>query len=433
VGVSAGVPIPGGSAFDRSGAAPPRTGPGPWGADPPRATRVAHLVSHPIQYYVPLYRELAARRELDLTVYYYSGASLGGYRDPGFGRTVAWDTPLLGGYRARLCPSAERAAAGASWGARPNWDVVHEVARGRYDVVWLHGYNHPTSLLAAAAARASGARLLIRDDQTLLDRRPWWKRVAKRLLLAPLFSQAAGLYVGEQSRRHFAHYGMPAGRLYPAPHCVDNRWLGERAAALDGERRRARARFGVQDDAPVILYCGKLIDKKQPLTLLDAYAWLRRARPCWLLIAGDGPLRPAIEARIRDRALPGVRLAGFLNQSELPEAYTAADLLALPSGWQETWGLVVNEAMNFALPIVASDRVGCAADLVRSGWNGFVVPSGDVLRLAESMGILVADAALRRRFGEHSRSLVEAYTVERCADGIVAACTRAGAPAGRAA
>jgi glycosyltransferase involved in cell wall biosynthesis len=387
-----------------------------------RPVRVAHLVSHPIQYYAPLYRELATRAEIDLTVYYCSAAGVREFYDPGFGRAVRWDTPLLDGYRSRFCPSAERARVDAGWRGWPNWDVVREIVRGRYDVVWLHGYNHPTSLLAALGARLSGARLLIREDQTLLDRRSWWKRAAKMAILRVLFSQATGLYVGAQNRRYFVHYGMPAYRLFAAPHCIDNQMFRERAAAVAGERHAIRARWGITDDAPVVLFCGKLIEKKQPLVLVEAYSRARRERPCWLLLVGDGAQRAAVEERVRRQQIPGVVVAGFLNQSELPAAYAAAEILVLPSAWHETWGLVVNEAMNFALPIVVSDKVGCAEDLVRPGWNGFIVPHGDVAALAHAMATLVADAQIRAVFGARSRALVDEYNVERCAAGIVAAC-----------
>ena len=196
-----------------------------------------------------------------------------------------------------------------------------------------------------------------------------------------LFSQASGLYVGEQNRRYFEHFGMPAKRLFPAPHCVDNAMFREGAAALRSRRRAIRAGLGIDDAAPVVLFCGKLIDKKQPLLLVEAFARVRHHRPCWLLLVGTGELEGAIRARATP-GIPNVLMPGFLNQTELPAAYAAADLLVLPSGLHETWGLVVNEAMNFGLPIVVSDKVGCAADLVRPGWNGFVVESGNVGALA---------------------------------------------------
>jgi glycosyltransferase involved in cell wall biosynthesis len=121
--------------------------------------------------------------------------------------------------------------------------------------------------------------------------------------------------------------------------------------------------------------------------------------------------------------MPDVHFAGFLNQGELPEAYAAADVFVLPSRLHETWGLVVNEAMNFALPVVVSDKVGCAADLVRNGANGFVVEHDVTGALAQAIETLVDDAPLRARFGAMSRKIVERFSIEACADGIVTACT----------
>jgi glycosyltransferase involved in cell wall biosynthesis len=170
-----------------------------------------------------------------------------------------------------------------------------------------------------------------------------------------------------------------------------------------------------------VLFAGKLIDKKQPLRLLDAYARVRRERPCALLIAGDGPLRGEMERRVASASMPDVHFAGFLNQSELPAAYAAADLFVLPSQLHETWGLVVNEAMNFSLPVVVSDKVGCAADLVRTGANGFVIPHDDTAALTSAIARLVDEPELRARFGAVSRAIVDRYSIEAAANGIVAA------------
>ncbi len=384
--------------------------------------RVAHLVSHPIQYFAPLYRELAGRAEIDLTVYFYSDATAREFRDAGFGRTLTWDRPLLEGYRYRLLPSASRTDISGKFIKNPNWDIVRDVMSGGYDVAWVHGYAHLTTWLAAAAARSRGTRLLIRDEQTLLHGRPAHKRALKEVALRALYSQASGLYIGEQNKRYFRHYGMPEERLYPARYCVDNEFFRAKAAELAPRRSELRASFGITDDAPVVLFSGKLIDKKQPLMIVEAFARVRAGQPCWLLIAGDGQLRGDVEAAIARLQAPGVRLAGFLNQTELPAAYVASDIFVLPSKLHETWGLVVNEAMNFGLPVIVSDKVGCGEDLVERGGNGFIVRHDSVDELADAIATLLADRDMRERFGARSRQIIERYGIEACADGIVAAC-----------
>lgn len=379
--------------------------------------RVAHLASYPIHYQAPLYRELASRPELDLTVYFYSDASVRGYRDREFGREVRWDTPLLDGYRSRFLPSSVRSAEQGPYGLGPNWDVLREVLTDGYDAVWIHGYAHANAWLAAAGGSLRGTRILIREEQTLLHDRPAHRAVLKEVALRALFSRVYGLYIGEQNRRYFLRYGMDEQRLFPARYCVDNAYFRGRAKELAPRRDELRAEFGIESDVPVILFAAKLIPKKAPLVLLEAFRLVRERIPCALLVVGEGELRPEVEAA----AGPDVHLAGFLNQSELPRAYAAADVFCLPSVHHETWGLVVNEALNFGLPVVVSDKVGCAADLVRPGWNGFVVPAGEPGPLADALEKLVADEALRRELGEHGRQLVGEYSIEACADGIVTA------------
>ena len=379
--------------------------------------RLAHLVSYPIHYQAPLYRELARRPEIDLTVYFYSDASVRGYQDREFGREVRWDTPLLDGYRSRFLPSSVRSAEQGPYGLGPHWDVLREVLTDGYEAVWLHGYAHANAWLGSLGGALSGKRVLIREEQTLLHDRPAHKAVLKEVALRALFAQVYGLYIGEQNRRYFLRYGMPETRLFPARYCVDNAYFRRRAEELAPRRDELRARFGIEDDVPVILFAAKLIPKKAPLVLVEAFRRLRERVPCALLLVGEGELRPEVEAA----AGPDVHLAGFLNQSELPEAYAAADIFCLPSVLHETWGLVVNEALNFGLPVVVSDKVGCAADLVRPGRNGYVVPAGDPAALAGALEELVRDESLRRELGGRGRELVSEYSIEACADGIEAA------------
>ncbi|HVS84892.1 MAG TPA: glycosyltransferase family 4 protein [Gaiellaceae bacterium] len=382
--------------------------------------RLAHVVSHPIAYFVPLYRELAHRSELELTVFYCSDATLEAHYDPNFERELEWDTPLLGGYEAVFLPSSRGKPVDAA--RSPNWDVVRETTSGRYDAVWVHAYGRATTWAVAAAGRLRGVPVLLREEATLLRRRGPLRRSLKELPLRLLFRTIwGGLYIGEENKRYLRRYGVPERRLFPVRYCVDNAYFRTAAESLRPRREEVRASFGIDDDAPVVLFCGNLASHKRPLELLEAFARVRQGTKCWLLLVGDGPLREALEHTVAADEIPGVILAGFRNFSEMTDAYAAADVFVLPSQ-RDTWGLVVNEAMNFGLPLVVSDRVGSGTDLVRTGVNGYVVRDDDVSGLSDALDALVRDAELRSRYGAASREIVAEYSVEAAADGIVAAC-----------
>jgi glycosyltransferase involved in cell wall biosynthesis len=170
-----------------------------------------------------------------------------------------------------------------------------------------------------------------------------------------------------------------------------------------------------------VLFSGRLIAKKQPLLLLKAFARVRNSHDCALLVVGDGPLRHEIEQVVARDRIPDVVFAGFQDQPSLGRAYAASDIFVLPSGWHETWGIVVNEAMNFSLPVVVTDKVGSAADLVQTGENGFVVPASDVDALAQSLEQLIVSRDLRMRMGEQSLRRIKEWHYGTTSEGIIQA------------
>ncbi len=388
--------------------------------------RVLAVAAGPVFYQTPLYQALTADPRVDLTVLF---ASSGGVRpyDAGLGgRPVVWDVDLLRGYPSRFLRAADRNEASAGFLGMRDLDVVRPILRERWDAVWVHGYSYLTLWLAILAATLRGIPVLIREEQTLLHERPWPKRWLRAAVLRALFSRIHGLYIGANNRAFFARYGIPEHRLHFVPYCVDNATLQRQATSLAGRRQELQARFGIAaDTGPVVLFVGKLIPKKQPLLALDAFARVRRDLRCALLVVGEGELEDAMRARITAEGIPDVHFAGFLNRGEIAQAFAAADLFVLPSRLHETWGLVVNEAMNFALPVVVSDKVGCAPDLVQDGENGFVVAAGQVGALASAVRKLVESPDLRRVMGRRSRERIDRWHYGLAVEGIVQACREA--------
>jgi glycosyltransferase involved in cell wall biosynthesis len=393
-----------------------------------RPLRVLAAAAGPVFYQTPLYQRLAADPRIDLTVLF---ASSGGVRpyDAGLGgRPVVWDVDLLDGYNSRFVKKADRNEAGAGFLGLRDLDIVGPILGGRWDALWVHGYSYLTLWLAIAAATVRGIPVLVREEQTLLHERPVPRRWLRAAVLRGLFARASGLYIGSNNRRFFAHHGIPAERLHFVPYCVDNAALQQQAAELADRRAELRAGLGIGPGAgPVVLFVGKLIPKKQPLLALEAFAGVRRELPCTLLVVGEGELEGAMRARVARDGIPDVRFAGFLNRGQIAQAFAAANLFVLPSGRHETWGLVVNEAMNFALPVVVSDKVGCAADLVTDGDNGFVVAAGQAGPLISALRKLVESADLRQAMGRRSRERIDRWHYGLAAQGIIEACQAAAA------
>jgi glycosyltransferase involved in cell wall biosynthesis len=153
---------------------------------------------------------------------------------------------------------------------------------------------------------------------------------------------------------------------------------------------------------------------------LEAFSRLQSSVPSQLLYVGDGHLRGEIERRVTERSIARVHCAGFLNQSQIADGYVAADLLVLPSTL-ETWGLVLNEAMCFGLPVVASDRVGAAYDLVREGETGAMFRFDDITSLVTALRRVLEPVGACRGMGVAARELVSRYSIQASADGIVEA------------
>jgi glycosyltransferase involved in cell wall biosynthesis len=354
-------------------------------------------------------------------VYFCSDFGVTEKFDPGFGVKFKWDIPLLEGYQYKFLKNhSPRPELNGFWGLL-NLGIVKELLMQRYDAIYVHGYNFLTNWLAFIAARLTGTPILLRTISHILDKRPLYIRIAKEVVLRFLFNLVqACLYIGEHNLNYYKRFGVAMNRVFFVPHVVDNDFFAREYNRLKSKVRDIRFKWGIYDNRPVILFAGKLIPKKQPLLLLEAYRQVRQRCSCALLYAGDGPLRIDIESRVYKENIPDVIITGFLNQTEISEAYTAGDILVLPS-FSETWGLVVNEGMNFGLPIIISDKVGCGSNCVRDGENGYIVPYTSFSALVEAITELVVNPQKRYIFGKRSLEIIKSSGLEQFVNGVVEA------------
>jgi glycosyltransferase involved in cell wall biosynthesis len=375
--------------------------------------RLAYVVSHPIQYQAPLLRRLAQEPGLRMKTFFLTDAGSEPFFDAGFGRTLQWDVPLVGGYDhqfvARNLPLPLRFN-------EPRFSWTRAFRGERFDAVWVSGYAHGPLLRAIGAAKARRMKVIVRGESHDGLRRPTtWRLTAQRLLFQCV---DAFLAIGSRNRDYYLGRGVDARRIHLAPYSVDNDFFRMRLTVARQRRQALLKDLNLSASQPIVLFASKLQPRKRCADLLRAFAPLDGAAQ--LVIVGDGPERPALEEFVREHQLRRVRFAGFRNQSEMPSFYDLCDLFVLPSDG-EPWGLVVNEAMNAAKPVVVSDAVGAARDLVVEGDTGFIYPVGDIAALRAAVQRLVGDAQLRQRMGVAARTLVSGWGIDATVRGVRAA------------
>ena len=350
---------------------------------------------------------------MDLTVFYLSDSSIRGGFDPGFGRNVAWDLPLLKGYKSVFLKRESQ--------PERRWSLaipgpVELFKREKFDCVMIPGYSRPFEWQVLLTAKRLGVKVIMRGEFAPSSGKNPFKRVIRRVLLSFLYRQVdAFAVIGTQARRHLVEHGVRPERMASSPYAVDPGLFSKRNDA--GKTVALRKEMGFNSRDKVVLFSGKLIPRKRPETLIEAIGKLSAHPEIKALLLGDGKSRQSLKA-LADRVAPNrVRFAGFVNQTKLKDYFALADVFVLPSEY-ETWGLVVNEAMHCGLPVMASNMVGCIEDLVAPRINGYVFPVGDSTTLASNLKDIFQPPQKIKKYSRASRKRIARFTPPLAAKGI---------------
>jgi glycosyltransferase involved in cell wall biosynthesis len=384
--------------------------------------RLAIVSSHPIQYHAPWFRALARQPEIDLHVYYCHRV-VAKEQGVGFEVPFEWDVPLLDGYSHTFLNNVAAKPALGKFNGLNTPEISDIILSGAADVVLVNGWHYRSAWQAICACWRSHVPVIARGDSHMHSPRSATRKFVKALpfrAFIPRFSGCAA--VGSWSRDYFLHYGAKLERVFVIPHVIDVEWIAREVEKHRQRRVELRTRWNLQSDAVTFLFAGKFVAKKHPVDFVRAIARAAAKGPkVQGLMVGDGPLRATCEAEVNAAAAP-ITFAGFLNQSEIAAAYSVADALVLPSDGDETWGLVVNEAMACGVPCIVSDRVGCGPDLIGNSGTGDIVPLNDVERLAATMAAWAVDPQRMSEMGAAAGRLSSTFAPDVAARATVMAC-----------
>ena len=327
-------------------------------------------------------------------------------------------------HKVSLFPEATAHCPGNAKLKQAFWTALEQA---RPDVVAVNGWNNFGSLIAANCCVRRGIPMVVMSESSRQDEhRTWWKEAIKRRI-AGLYS--AALVGGQRHVEYLAELGMPRERIFTGYDVVDNHYFRHKAEEVRSQRSEVRQKYALPEN--YFLASARFIEKKNLARLVQAYAEYRRRSevrsqksevgndnaPWDLVVLGDGPLKADLCRLISDLRLnEHVHLPGFKPYDELPVYYALANAFVHAST-TEQWGLVVNEAIASGLPVIVSNRCGCAPELVNGNGFTFDPTNEDELatRLLEMASLSDEE---RKQLGDNSYRIAANFAPERFGEGL---------------
>lgn len=346
--------------------------------------KLAVVTTHPIQYNAPWFQLLAQEENIDLKIFYTWSQTSEKVKDKTFGREIKWDIPLLEGYNYEFVENVSKNPNSSHFSGIDNPDLIHKLKQFLPDTILVFGWSFKSHLKVLRHFHGK-TPLWFRGDSTLIDEKAGLKTILRRLILTWVYRHVDKvLYVGQANKAYFLKHGIQEKQLIHAPHAIDNKRFNDEKNNDNYDKKALdwRENLGYKNTEILVLFAGKFEEKKQPDLLAKAVivANKNRQQKVHLLLVGNGPLEDELKLKYKNE--PYIKFLPFQNQSMMPIVYRLGDVLCLPSrGPGETWGLAVNESMASGRSVIVSDKVGCAADLVKHS-NSKIFPFNNLHSLS---------------------------------------------------
>lgn len=381
-----------------------------------KKNRVAWISTHPIQYQIPLYKKLSQCEEIDFTVIYYNDFTARSFKDEEFGIKIKWDTSMLEGYKYIILKNLNNHINKISFWSPIIWGVFSLITKKQFDTIVIQGWNHYANFLIILYAKLSGIVVILRCEATdHFENSTGLRKLIKEWVLRIVLKNVDKfLAIGSHNKNFYLKRRVDSAKIFWAPYCVDENFFESHSDALS--LSELKQELHIDCGSPTILYASKFTKRKRAEDLLNAYNKLKDPKPN-LLFVGVGEEELRLRELSLKMCLNKVKFLGFKNQNELVDLYAISDIFVLPSV-NETWGLVINEAMNSGCAIVASDKVGAAADLIKPKINGYIFKSKDIPELICAIEFCLRDNNYIK-MGQESSKLIKSFSIDSCAEGVL--------------
>jgi glycosyltransferase involved in cell wall biosynthesis len=259
--------------------------------------------------------------------------------------------------------------------------------------------------LAFIYCKSSSIPFVLFSESTASE--PSWQRTVTKPLVKLMVKASDGV-VGISSRA--VNYFLELGTKKEKTHLMLSTSFSPVKKPNPAQLAKVRQGLSIPDDSVVVLFVGQFIPRKGIQTILDAALHLKNSSEVFFVLVGYGDLQDDIDQFSKKNNLDSIKSVSYTTADEIWNYYFSSDIFILPS-LEETWGLVVNEAMEASLPILLSKNVGCSDDLLIEGENGFSFAARDSKTVAKHIQHLSRNSSLKKEMGKKSKSIISKISV----------------------
>jgi len=334
-----------------------------------------------------------------------------------------WKTKVYQGFNYKILPDLaigfQNKATQESFSFHTNPTLAFALLKRPYDVMIIGGFASLSSYIAFLVSKIKRKPVILWIGNTLQDEPSTLRKIAMPIIkLLMKFSNAFVVY-GTRSKDYVTSFGIPRERVFTAINVGNVEFFKAESERLKGQKGVIKGELDIKSNK-VILYIGQFIKRKGVKYLLDAFSKLKgEEKDTGLVLIGDGPQRE--ELMQKGHGVKDIHFIDAIQPESLPSYYVIADVFILPSLY-ERFGIVVSEAMASGLPIIATEKSGASADLIRDGVNGYVVKDRDVDGLYAALRKILKDPQLSRRMGGNSSRMIEnEFNLDKTTQGLIEA------------
>lgn len=346
--------------------------------------KILFLATHPTQYSAPMFRKYSQDPDIEIEVFFYSLKGAEEYFDKDFNTSLKWDIDVMGGYKHTLLRNWSPFLKGKSFFSLINFRLFRNIRNSKPDVIISFcGYVYFSFWISIFVAKILRIPFYFGTDASSIESRDGsrLKPFLKKIILPWIFSFSKRILAPSCATIKFLKsIGIAESRIAYSPAVIDDIWWKTEAGIIDKDK--SRRKYNIKSDELLYVFCAKLQNWKRPQDAINAFikAGLKKSK---LILIGEGNLKSSLIKTIQDNSVnEKIQLVGFKNQSELPEFFSMADFLILPSEY-EPGGVVVIESMICGCVPILSDHVGHCYDFVEHGRTGFSFQRYSVDQLAE--------------------------------------------------